>query len=126
MANIQSVLLVDDMEIEHMNVRYVLEDCWPDVNLHTAYDGQEALDLLASLETPPDLIFLDINMPRMDGHEFLARYKASEGECSVVVILTSSNQQLDKDRCDAYDFVKKFISKPLEELDLEVIRSFCD
>jgi len=57
-----------------------------------AYDGQEALEVLKDLDTQPDVIFLDINMPRMNGHEFLEEYSKWD-KCSVVIIMLTSSDK---------------------------------
>ncbi len=111
----ESILLVDDTEIEHEVMRYLLEDYGQPVTLHSAYDGVEALELLNKLDRLPDIIFLDINMPRMNGHEFLEAYSQREpSDIPIVVMLTSSEQDIDKERCKAYSFVKDYLLKPIE------------
>ncbi len=90
--------------------------------------GEAALELFEAYETarlhhpwfPPLVILLDINMPRMDGFEFLERFAeiadalARRGEVpSVIVMLTSSTAERDRRRVAAYGTVKQFISKPI-------------
>ena len=114
MNKIKSVLIVDDSEIDQLNAAYAFEDYDPSIELLKAYDGSEALDILESVDTLPDLIFLDINMPGMDGHEFLEEYDKRGGIKAVVVMLTSSDQTADRSKCEGYDFVKDYAVKPLE------------
>jgi CheY-like chemotaxis protein len=68
---------------------------------------------------PPTLVVLDINMPRMDGFEFLAAYdklrpklQAQGARPSIVLMVTSSTDPRDKERADKLAFVKGFIRKP--------------
>lgn len=57
---------------------------------------------------------LDINMPRMDGHEFLVEFaKEHNGNMPIVAILTSSDQEEDKSRSMSYKFVKDYFIKPI-------------
>jgi len=122
MDKIQTVLLIDDMEIEHVNVRYILEDYDESIKLLSAYDGKEGLELLLSLENQPDVVLLDINMPCMNGHEFLIELgKTRLRDTVVVVMLTSSDQDLDKKMASQHSNVKGYIGKPLEEENLEYI-----
>ena len=90
-------------------------------------DGIEALDFLAQKgafsnypgEFPrPDIIFLDINMPRMNGFQFLECYKSLPEEQKgnlVIVMLTTSMLEKDKETVMAYDSVIDFWNKPLNE-----------
>ena len=80
--------------------------------------GEEALNALIKnvnqQEFIPDLIFLDINMPVMDGWEFLEAFSKLTYDKNIsVIILTSSINPEDKERAKTYDVVKGFMSKPL-------------
>ena len=88
-------------------------------NLRVSHDGLEALDLLQTCREPhgpalPDLILLDLNMPRMDGRELLAEIKSDDTFKSIpVVILTTSDAEQDVLR--SYKLhANCFISKPVD------------
>jgi len=85
------VLIVDDSMLMHKLFRALL----PKVSLVSAQDGMDALLRLA--EHPDvDLIFLDINMPRMNGLELLRRLKAEAGLAKIpVVIVTTEGKEED-------------------------------
>lgn len=119
MSVIRRVLLVEDSEADQLIGRIAVETFDPTVELMVAHDGQAALELLAQAEAPPDLILLDINMPGMGGHAFLAEFTKSHTPTSVVAMLTSSAQESDKQRCLRYPCVVDYIVKPLEPGDLE-------
>ncbi|TDF38451.1 response regulator [Alteromonadaceae bacterium M269] len=121
MKKISTILIVDDNKSDHIISQVAIRKYDASINVLTAYDGQEALDLLETLDTPPDVILLDINMPGMDGHEFLEEYSKEPSPISIVAMLSTSNQESDKEKCLAYSFVKQYIVKPLEEDDLGVI-----
>lgn len=121
MDSIKSLLFVDDSQSDQIIAQTSVETFDSSISLHFAYDGQEALELLASLDIPPDVIFLDINMPGMDGLEFLSEYSKTEANPSITVMMTTSDQDLDKERCLAYSFVKDYVLKPLESDDLAEI-----
>lgn len=113
------VLIVEDSEIDQFLHKSMIEDYNSDIEILMASDGQEALEVLEAADKVPDLIFLDINMPRMNGHEFLEAYCGGNCEgpdpdkAAVVVMLTSSSQTRDKEKGEAYDCVKQYMQKPL-------------
>lgn len=119
MKQIKSILMVDDNEGDHIIAEVAIKQYDSSIVIHKAYDGREALDLLKQMDSPPDVIFLDINMPGMDGHEFLSEYDKTSHDASVVVMLSTSDQDADKEKCLAYSFVKEYITKPLEGSDIE-------
>ena len=122
--SLSCVMTIDDSEPDQFISKLVIEGYDSEIEVLQAYDGQEALEMLATAERMPEIIFLDINMPRMNGHEFLAAYHArNEPEVAVVVMLTSSSQEQDKEKSQAYDCVKKYIAKPLETQLMEAIAS---
>jgi CheY-like chemotaxis protein len=89
------------------------------LNLHHVIDGQEGLNFLQKVgqyaHAPrPDLIFLDLNMPRMNGYEFLTAIKADELSCDIpVIVLTTSDAESDVTR--AYKLgAASYIAKPLD------------
>ena len=111
--NIKQVLIIDDSDADQFMAAAAIEEFDLQIEILQAYDGQEALELLDTLEKQPDLIFLDINMPRLNGFEFLAEYSTKEDRTSIVVMLTSSNQEKDKETARSYGCVKGYIEKPL-------------
>ena len=81
-----------------------------------AYDGVKALEIVR--ETPPDLMFLDVNMPRMDGTEVLRTIKSDpELQAIPVIMLTANREQSDLDQalCDGAEY---FVAKPIDPGDL--------
>lgn len=109
------VLVVDDSEIDQYLAKLMIEDCDAHVEILQAYDGQEALEILNSLEQPPDIIFLDINMPRMNGHEFLEQYDKDNHQTTMVIMLSSSDKEIDKEKALAHACVKKYVTKPISK-----------
>ncbi len=118
------LLLVDDSPSDRGLAEFAFEESRIVNELSTAEEGEAALRQLRDPATPlPDLILLDLNMPGMDGREFLSVVKADERLCGIpVVILTSS--VADEDVSEAYRAqCAGYIRKPvtLEGL-IEVVR----
>lgn len=121
---IDRVLVIDDSETDQFICSCVLEEYNENMEILKAYDGKEGLEILSKLDAPPEIILLDINMPRMNGHEFLAEYtKLFDVPASVVVMLTSSSQERDKEQSMQYDFVREYQQKPLS---VESLQKFED
>ena len=117
---ITSILVVDDDENDQFICDYTIRKYDPSIRVLKAFDGTEALDLLHR-ETP-DAIILDINMPVMNGFEFLDRYAEEfEVHAPVVAMLTSSHLGKDRERAMQYSFVKSYFEKPLQADHLRVM-----
>ena len=123
------ILLVEDNPGDAVLTREAFKDCKLLNTMHHVHDGVEALAFLRR-EGPyagrprPDLVLLDLNLPRMDGREVLTALKQDEGWKRIpVIILTTSNDEQDVLR--AYDLhANCFITKPIVLARfLEVVRS---
>ena len=109
-----SVLVVEDSEVDQYIVKYMIQKFDPELEILQALDGQEALEILTVLPEQPIIIFLDINMPRMNGIEFLKEYEQSKINKTSVIMLSSSFQKTDREQCLMHRCVKKYIDKPLD------------
>lgn len=112
------ILLVDDDEVDVMNVQRAFKKNNIVNPLYIARNGLEALEMLrgAGDVTIPEerrLVLLDLNMPRMNGLEFLRELRADpELRCLTVVVLTTSDD--DRDKVEAYELnVAGYILKPV-------------
>ncbi|CAK7255242.1 response regulator [Shinella yambaruensis] len=122
---IQSILVVDDDENDQFICEYTIRKYDPSIRIIKAFDGSEALDILHR-ETP-DAIILDINMPVMNGFEFLDRYAEEfEVHAPVVAMLTSSHLGKDRERAMQYSFVKSYFEKPLQSDHLRLMTELLD
>ena len=98
MAGQMNIFLIEDNDLDvEIFKRSMRKECDEGV-LHRARDGHEALEMLTRTEAEgaiakPFVILLDINMPRMNGHEFLARLRGTDGlrDARVFVFTTSEN-----------------------------------
>lgn len=110
-----NILLVEDDRVDVMNVRRAFERAHILNPIWVAGDGIDALEMLRRGDVPHDdlLILLDLNLPRMDGIEFLGVLRQDDelGRTPVVVLTTSD---AETDRMRAYDFnVAGYIVKPV-------------
>ena len=110
-----NILLVEDDEVDVMNVRRAFERNNVSNPLYVAGNGIEALEMLRNGTVPSErrLILLDLNMPKMNGIEFLQALRADpELSSAPVVVLTTSND--DQDKIDAYNLnVAGYLLKPV-------------
>ena len=126
------ILLIDDDAATNFLHKMVIQkaNCTEEVVAVTS--GQAALDFLVSsangTHSQPDLIFLDVNMPGMNGWAFLEKYEELQIDQKaqfVVVMLTTSLNPDDKAKAEELDLIKDFKSKPLTEAMLqEVINQY--
>lgn len=110
-----NILLVEDDEVDVMNVRRAFQRNNILNPLYVATDGIEALEMLRNGGVPSArrMVLLDLNMPRMNGIEFLRELRADPQLHSIpVVVLTTSND--DRDRIDAFNLnVAGYLLKPV-------------
>lgn len=116
------ILFIDDDEPTNFLNKITTEQSGYTDRVEVFQSGQEALDYLSGPFPSPDLIFLDINMPAMDGWEFLDRYRqlprANKADIILVMLTTSLNPD-DEVRTRELREVAGFENKPLLEARLE-------
>ncbi len=122
------ILLVDDDDVTNFLSKELLRLNLPDIITYTTQNGQEALHFLAeqSSNTLPDVILLDINMPVMDGWDFLyafetCRLQNEDFEKIIVFMFTSSVYHEDINKAKSFSSVKNIYSKPLDEAKISEI-----
>ncbi|MCF8253218.1 MAG: response regulator [Bacteroidia bacterium] len=106
----KKVLLIDDDPINNYVNKRLITRLFSVVEIVEFLDAVSALEYLK--ENTPEIIFLDINMPEMDGWQFLENYRTYTNRTKVV-ILTSSIDPSDRLRSEQFDFVEGFFVKPL-------------
>jgi CheY-like chemotaxis protein len=122
----KAVMLIDDNEIDNLINQKMIEATGVCEHIYTHTAAKAAIEFLKNIERIdskgssllPDVIFLDIDMPLMDGFQFLDEFdKLSENiksHCQVVM-LTSSINPNDLAQSKKNKYVKKYISKPLTQ-----------
>lgn len=114
---LNTVMVIDDSETDLLYARIVLERAGVARELVLVESAREALQLLQGrLAGAVDLILLDINMPGMDGFDFLDAYEAGAADrpCTAVVMLTSSPDPADRLRAQRHACVRGYQTKPLD------------
>lgn len=105
-----TVMLVDDKDISNFIMRKFIEIRKPETNIHEYTDPAQAFAVID--QVAPDIIFLDLNMPIMNGWSFLDAMRES-ALSHKVAILTSSTSDEDMDKSSQYGNVVNFYVKPL-------------
>lgn len=126
---LRCIMLIDDNKADNHYHRIIIEDMFIAHQTEVALDGVEALKYLDSENhCLPELIFLDINMPKMNGWEFLEAYReisTRKSFQSVIVILTTSQNPEDEKKSKSYPEVACYRTKPLsEEMLNEILEKF--
>ncbi|MDG1037491.1 MAG: response regulator [Polaribacter sp.] len=108
------VLLIEDNLIEIMKMKRTISLLKFDHTIHVAKNGEEALKILEDKSKFPDIILLDLNMPKMSGVEFLTVIKEKDQFKHIpIIILTTSDNQ--KDLLECYRIgVSGYVLKPLK------------
>jgi CheY-like chemotaxis protein len=127
-GHIDLVMLVDDNDTDNFISRRIIEITKFAGDVVIKNSGKSALEYLEDHKTThtklPDLIFLDINMPIVDGFVFLYEFEkfdySIKDKCKVI-ILSSSDNKRDIDKIVNNDHVIKFITKPLTEIALDEV-----
>jgi CheY-like chemotaxis protein len=119
MTKIKSIMLIDDNPNDNFFHQRVISKFDKEIEVQVNEDAVTALEKLKNSdadESKPDIIFLDINMPIMNGWEFLEEYRKllpTQQTELIIIMLTTSDNPADIALVKQYDFVSDFRTKPL-------------
>lgn len=123
--SLNCIMLVDDNKVDNFYHERVIRKHGAIENIISMNSAEEALQYLRNdMEPKPQVIFLDINMPGMDGWEFLEEFKNLPGyvrHTMVVVMLTTSQNPDDEAKARVTGVLSDFRSKPLTQQMLDEI-----
>lgn len=124
---VDSIFLIDDSDIDLFVQRRLLEISNLATQIITYNSPINALNDLSSklMHDGKNLVLLDLNMPILDGFDFLDKFNVlAESKKVKFIVLTSSSSSLDREKANKYDNVIDFISKPLNDKGLTAIRNY--
>lgn len=113
---IRHILVVDDEDDSHFITRLILKKAGFDGSITSCTSAEQALELLRSYAEPPDLMFVDINMPGLDGFALLTQCE-QEGLLpnahTSVIMCSSSNRPMDMDLAQTFRSVSSYLEKAI-------------
>lgn len=128
----KSIMIVDDSDADQFILETMVEKIDGRIHMFKSWDGAEAIQFLQNFDQnksqdpdkfPPGLIVLDINMPRMNGFEFLEAYQqlVTQKKCTPipVVMYSTSDAKSDKEKALQYEVVEDYVVKPFDLESLE-------
>lgn len=116
-APIQTMMILDDDEMDHKLAEFAIERSQSVKNLVSFLDAREALDFLVNEKPDIDVLIVDLRMPLISGFDFLtkAQEMIDRKFARIVVMLTSSLDPSDIERAKELVVVREYLSKPLKQ-----------
>ncbi len=125
MGKLKEILIIDDNDATNHFHQRLITKLYPEIKVQLTQNGKAGFDYFVNAEEKPMLIFLDLNMPVMDGFEFLGVLNAylptDEHQKTNIVILSSSDEDFDKERTKTLYPNISFNPKPLSKDKLSAI-----
>lgn len=117
-----NILLVDDDEVYLFLMNKIIKELTTELKVTSLLDGEEAIEYLSKCTDKnidaPEVIFLDINMPFLDGWGFLEEFKKLKPKIQNnvnIYMVSSSNMQHDIDKASEFEELTGYVVKPLKE-----------
>jgi CheY-like chemotaxis protein len=113
---LNNILLIDDNYADNYYHKVIIEDLDISNQINSVLSGEEGIKYLTDVNhIPPDLIFLDINMAKMNGWEFLANFKKLNYPKKVhIVLITTSHDPDDAEMAKRHNEIKGYYTKPID------------
>ena len=132
MEKVRRVILIDDDEVTCFINKCILEELEVADHIECLYNGEQAIQYIkenyvggTAQQVNPDLFFLDLNMPIMDGFEFLEEFKKlndiNKSRLKVIILSSSANQKDAKKIASHNDLVLCYLTKPLQRENVKEI-----
>jgi len=116
----RKIIIVDDDPTSNYISEFILSSVHLNADIISFINPIEALEKLPEMNITPDsIILLDLNMPEMNGYEFVDSLEELGLDCQVV-ILTCSKNLMDREYSKKYEKIKGFLSKPLTQDNIDV------
>lgn len=111
-----NICIIDDDKIYQFLLKKTIHIIRESISVHSYYNGEEALRDFQKIDSICDIIFLDLNMPKMDGLEFMEAYQQLSKSITVtpkIYVATSSISEKDRLEVASYEMVKGYLVKPI-------------
>jgi CheY-like chemotaxis protein len=124
----KNIWIIDDDNLYQMIITFIIQKTELFSAITSFYDGKQGIDGLIEAaenkEPLPDIILLDINMPIMDGWEFIeemVKMESIQNKAIRIYIVSSSIASVDKDKAKEYPQISGYFSKPISDANLALI-----
>jgi len=111
-----NICIIDDDKIYQFLLKKTIYIIRENISVHSYYNGEEAMQDFEQIDSSCDIIFLDLNMPKMDGLEFMEAYQkliTFTKSSPKIYVATSSISENDKLKVASYEMIKGYLTKPI-------------
>ena len=115
------ILVVDDDQVDIMTIKRALRENDIQNDILTATNGEKAIDVLEHESKKPNIILLDVNMPKMNGIEFLKVIKRDQRYKNIPVVVLTSSKEMEDIRQSFELGVAGYMVKPIDYLDFHLL-----
>lgn len=107
------ICIVDDDKVYQLLMKKIIKKIDSSISIKAFYNGEDAYEYYKKTRCDCHVLLLDINMPQMDGWEFLKRLNDEQIEISQIYLATSSIAYSDIEKAKEYKSVKGYLTKPI-------------